>query len=62
MFGFWKKLGTTTVIALCMSQAHAASYENIYGVGKLTDLSSKVLTGKVNQISSFAENGLIYSR
>ena len=38
-----------------------ASYENIYGVGELTDLSSKVLTGKVNQISSFAENGLIYS-
>jgi len=43
------------------SVIHAASYETIYGVGDLTDLSSKVLTGKVSNISSYAEDGIIYS-
>lgn len=65
MFGFRATTGITigiaTAMILCFTHANAASYESIYGVGELTDLSSKVLTGKVNNISSFAENGLIYS-
>ncbi len=47
--------------SMSIKTAHAASYETIYGVGDLTDLSSKVLTGRVNNISSFAQDGLIYS-
>ena len=54
------RLGISTFgICLLMSSisaniSQAASYETIYGVGDLTDLSSKVLTGRVDKISSFA--------
>ena len=62
------RLGISTfgITCLLMSSistniSQAASYETIYGVGDLTDLSSKVLTGRVNKISSFTQDGLIYS-
>ena len=54
-------IGLSLFAFMSISEVHAASYETIYGVGDLTDLSSKVLTGKVNSISSFSEGGLIYS-
>ena len=62
------RLGISTFGIACLlmssmsiDSSHAASYETIYGVGDLTDLSSKVLTGRVDNISSFAQDGLIYS-
>lgn len=62
------RLGISTIGITCLLMSsistnisQAASYETIYGVGDLTDLSSKVLTGRVDKISSFAQDGLIYS-
>jgi hypothetical protein len=54
-------IGCVLLSLIANQSALGASYETIYGVGELTDLSSKVLTGRVDRISSFAQDGLIYS-